>query len=439
MISLFNDQNAKEVRGAVRVNLSHTKQLSQTVQLSSRLYADYVRQGEGSAWSSQYWCAAEQIDGCNFSQRYVSRWIGLEQQLRYEPVPDSSLSNLIGYDVRLRDGSGRPADYRDLITGDYPAALQLPYFNEQSVLGALFLQQIWSPVRWFTLNLGARLDLDSLFGAHPSPRVAVVLTPVDNTSLRASYSEAFRGPTASELYASDATYIVAPEKLSPEVVRTAELEWQQRFLFVSFSLRGWVAFYDGFINQRTATEDEVMRGLASGALASTVTPDYVVVNDNVDQITAYGGTLTLQARPTSRLSFVANVTVSHTESPGLTEYLWPVAFGNLRAAYTFAPDGATLALASTYAVARNAFNSFANNANTAPAVRVHDALDLRLTFASPIHPTPGLRVRAAVGGRVFPDEPYVITGPTETVPDLKLQFSHERPSLYFMLGVGYDL
>jgi hypothetical protein len=136
---------------------------------------------------------------------------------------------------------------------------------------------------------------------------------------------------------------------------------------------------------------------------------------------------------------VASVTLSHTESPGLTEFLWPVAFGNFRAAYAFEPEGATLALTGAYAFARNGFNSSANNPSTAPAVAVDDALNLRVTFASPIQSVPGLRMRAGVGVSVLPDEPFVITGPTETDPEVKLQFSHERPSLYVLLGVGYDL
>jgi outer membrane receptor protein involved in Fe transport len=362
----------------------------------------------------------------------------LEQQLRYEPLPDGSLSTLVGYDVRLRDGSGRPADYRDLITGAYPSSLWLPYFSEQSVLGALFVQQIWSPLPWLTLNLGARLDMDSLFGVHPSPRVAIVVSPAESTSLRASYSEAFRGPTALELYASDPTYVLAPQALGPEIVRTGELEWQQRVSFLSFALRGWVALYQDFINQRPATEDEVMRGIASRELATSVDPDYVVTNENLDQITAYGGEFTLQARPATGLSLAAAVTLSHTKSPGLSKALWPAAFGNFRAAYEFDPQGPTLALAGTYAFSRQAFNSYEDSANTKAASVVSDALDLRLTFSSPVRAVSGLRLRAGLGVSVAPDTPYIITGPTETSPNTKVQFSHEQPQLYLLLGVGYD-
>lgn len=438
LISLFNDPTAKELRGALRVDLSHVKRLSTTVHLSSHVYADAMTQEERSTWSSRYWCAFEQIDGCDFRQRNVARWVGLEQQLRYEPRADGSLSSLFGYDVRLRDASGRPADYRDLMTGDYPAALWLPYFHEQSVLGALFVQQIWRPLSWLTFNVGGRLDFDSLFGVHPSPRLAVVVNPIESASLRASYSEAFRGPTASELYASDPTYILAPVALGPEVVRTGELEWQQRASFVSFGVGAWIAVYQDLIAQRPASEEEVSRGLESRELAASVTPENVVMNDNVDRLTAYGGTLTLQARPMDKLSLGATLTVSHTKAPGLTESLWPAGFGNFRAAYAFERDGPTLALAAAYAFARKAFSSYADNATTADAVAVSDALDLRATLTTPVHAWPGVRLRAGFGVRVFPDMPYAVTGPSETEPDTRLQFSHDQPQLYLLLGASYD-
>jgi outer membrane receptor protein involved in Fe transport len=439
MVSVFNDPKADEVRGAVRLDLSHVKQLSQTLHLTSRVYADFMRQGDRSSWSSQYWCAPEQIDGCEFSRRNVSRWLGLEQQLRFEPEADGTLTSLLGYDVRVRDGSGRPADYRDAVTGQYPSALELPYFNEQSVLGALFIQQIWSPVHWLTLNLGARLDIDSLFGAHPSPRAALVVVPVESGSVHASYSEAFRGPTAWELYAADPTYVLAPEALGPEIVRTGELEWQQRVSFLSLALRGWIASYQDFISERPATEGEVMRGIASRELASTVTPDFVVTNDNVDAITAYGGTFTVHARPATGLSLAAAITLSHTSASGPRETLWPAAFGSVRAAYELEPSGPMVALAAAYAFARKPFNSYADSEATTGPSSVSDALDLRLTLTSPLRAIPGLRLRAGVGYRVTPDAPYSVTGPSETEPDTRVQFSHEQPQVHLLLGVGYDL
>lgn len=438
LVSLFDEPNTMENRSAVRLDLSHVKQLSQALHLTSRLYADYMRQQDRTYWTSIYWCAPGQIDGCEFRSEIVSRWLGLEQQLRYEPRADGSLATTIGYDVRLRDGSGRPADYRDMVTGEFPPATWLPYFHEQSVLGALFIQQIWRPWSWLTLNLGARLDMDSLFGVSPSPRLAALFTPRDDMSLRVSYSEAFRGPTAAELYASDPTYVVSPARLGAEAVHTAEIEWQQRVAFLSFVVRGWYARYEHFIDQRPATADEVTRGLESHQLTTTADPAYVVTYANLETITAWGGTLTVQARPVTGLTLMAATTISRSDALGRGEWLWPLAFGNFRAAYAFEPNGPALAFASTFAFGRYAFNAYADDPNVDTPGRVSDALDMRLTFTAPVASVAGLRYRIGTGLRVFPDTPYRVEGPTESAPNTPVQYNHEQPQLYLLLGVSYD-
>ncbi|HEX6245594.1 MAG TPA: TonB-dependent receptor [Polyangiales bacterium] len=435
LIALFDDQSAEELRSSARFDLSHAKQLNHLLHLNSRAYGDYMHQSESSTWINPWWCLPGQIDGCAFTSRHVSRWLGLEQQLRIEPRADGSLSTTLGYDVRLRDGSGRPADYRDLVNGEYPYATHLPYYKSTSVLGSVFLQQLYRPVNWFTLNVGARLDVDSLFGTHLSPRAALVFVPHHTASIRASYAEAFRGPSAAELYATDPTYVIRPDSLGAEVVRTAELEWQQRVSFVSFSLRGYVAFYRDFIAQRSATPDETSRAFERNELASSVDPTWVVINDNIDRIRSYGGTVTLQARPVRGLSVAGSVTVSRDHSEEISDVLWPRSFGNFRLAYEFRPDGPSLSLATSFAHKRNAFNSAANTENNT-VIKVRDTFDLRLTLSSPIRGVAGLRVRAGGGVRVFPDAPYLLTGGSGTGE--RVQYFHDVPQLYLLLGVSYD-
>lgn len=437
MHSLFDDQSAKEVRATARLELSHAKQLSPWFALTSRIYADYVRHSENSNWTSPWWCLPGQDDGCAFSTRHVSRWLGLEQQLRFEPRADGSLSTTLGYDVRLRDASARPADYRDAVTGEYPSGTRLPHFRRQSVLGAVFAQQLYQPVAWFSMNLGVRLDIDSLFGVHLSPRAALVFVPHETSSLRVSYAEAFRGPSALELYATDPTYVVEPRSLGPETVRTVELEWQQRVSFVNFSLRGYAAFYRDFIAQRSASADETEQAFADQKLASTVDPDWVVINDNLRRIRAFGGSATLSAKPVRGLSIAGSVTVSRTQSPDLDVTLWPHSFGNLRLAYEFRPGGPTLAFASSLARGRRLFNSATNDGSTNRSLRAPDALDLRLTLTSPVRAVSGLSVRAGAGVRTVPHTPYLLTGSPDE-PSLRVQYYHDLPQLHLLLGASYD-
>jgi outer membrane receptor for ferrienterochelin and colicins len=68
--------------------------------------------------------------------------------------------------------------------------------------GAVYVQDEWtllgSPV--LVLLPGARLDVDSQFGAYATPRLAARFDPVSQVTLRASYGWGFKAPDFRELY-----------------------------------------------------------------------------------------------------------------------------------------------------------------------------------------------------------------------------------------------
>ncbi len=69
--------------------------------------------------------------------------------------------------------------------------------------GALFLQDEWRPSTAgarLTVLPGFRADLDTQFGAAPSPRLAVKVDPSPALTVRAAWGLGFRPPTFSELY-----------------------------------------------------------------------------------------------------------------------------------------------------------------------------------------------------------------------------------------------
>jgi outer membrane cobalamin receptor len=438
LVGLYNDDGARELRGAGRLDLSHSALLHPSVRLGSRVYADYMSSEERTNWTSPFWCLPGQIDGCHFRVREVGRWLGAEQQLSFDPRADGSLSTTIGYDVRLRDASGRTAEYRDLLDNSYPIGTPVPYFHTQSVLGALFVQQLYSPLRWLTLNAGARLDIDSVFGARLSPRAAVVVMPSEGASLRASYAEAFRGPTALEMNQGDSTYVIPPSSLGPEVVRTAELEWQQRVGWMSLSLRAFAAFYENLIDSRSATEAEVARALDRGELASTADPEWIVTSDNVNRVRSYGGSATLQLRPLTGLTLAGSTTVSRSSTPGPTLTLWPTSFGNARVAYEFHKGGPTLGLSALFAIRRRAFSDVTEDVALLRNPYAKNEVDLRLTVSSPVRALSGLSMRASVGARLLPDQPYLVSTPIVDAPDTPVQYAHDRPQLHLLLGASYD-
>lgn len=67
---------------------------------------------------------------------------------------------------------------------------------------AVFVQDEWTPSTSPRVAIvpGVRVDVDSLFGAYPTPRIAMLVAPKPWLTLRASYGRGFRAPTFRELY-----------------------------------------------------------------------------------------------------------------------------------------------------------------------------------------------------------------------------------------------
>ncbi|HWB77949.1 MAG TPA: TonB-dependent receptor [Nannocystaceae bacterium] len=67
---------------------------------------------------------------------------------------------------------------------------------------AVFLQDEWTPTENPRVAIvpGVRVDIDSLFGAYPTPRLAVMVVPKPWLTLRASYGRGFRAPGFRELF-----------------------------------------------------------------------------------------------------------------------------------------------------------------------------------------------------------------------------------------------
>lgn len=435
LVGTFDDPRAQEERNFLRVDLRHSTLLDAHVSLTTRLYAGLSDWSERSYWTSPVWCVPGQIDGCSYNGRSRGRYAGLEQQLAIDWNLDGALVTTVGYDVRGRDATLRSADYFDRLTGAAPATTHLPYAHVVSALGAIFAQQVWQPIEWLTINGGARLDIDSLFGAHVSPRLAAMFLPVDGTTIRLAYSEAFRAPTAYELNEVDPTYRARAPGLSAEVARTGELEWQQRIAWASFSLRGFVSFYEGFIDTRAVTDAEFQAARAAGDIAPTADVANIIRWDNLSTLRTIGGSLSFTLHPTEGLTLGGSLAITDTRRNEQLIALVPLWMGNARIAYAFAPNGATIALATAFTGRRIAYADF----DTLQRFEASEQLDLRATFTSPLDGIPGLRLRVAFSYSVNPMMPYLLEGPNADSPSARLTFTPTPSTLFGFLGLQYDL
>ncbi|MBK8412154.1 MAG: TonB-dependent receptor [Sandaracinaceae bacterium] len=344
----------------------------------------------------------------------------------------------VGGDLRFRYGAARPADYTDYVTGDGPFTVRLPYWKSRSVIGAVFVQQVLRLHERVAANLGARFDADSLFGVRLSPRAALIFSPTDRSTLRLGYSEAFRAPSAQELNDSDPTYTIQPERLNAETVRTADVEFAQRFSRGSFSLRVFGSIYEDLVVQRYATQAEFDAALMRGQLVPNAEASGASVWANSDVIRAVGGTVSARGELVEGLDLAMNLTLAFNELRGAGRLpILPAFYGNARIAYRFGEEGPTLGLVARFSSARPAY--LATDDGSAPLGTVSGLGELRLTASGPIAAVPGLHWRAFVNASLSRLQPYLYNlGPTAEDPNNTRAFQ-PNPRLFAFIGVHYDL
>lgn len=132
---------------------------------------------------------------------------------------------------------------------------------------ALYLQDEYTILPNLVLNAGVRYDHFDTFGAAVSPRAALIYSPVDKTSFKLIYGEAFRAPNSYELfYDVPAFDQKGNPALKPEKIRSYELVFEQllgdhlRLIVNSFTSR-----IDNLISQQTDADDMLVFRNVAGA------------------------------------------------------------------------------------------------------------------------------------------------------------------------------
>lgn len=147
---------------------------------------------------------------------HEAQWWGLDQKFVGNWFAGHTL--LFGFEFRN--------DYRQKMRWSYfsPTATLSSDFNDafHRRTTSLYLTDEWRLSEQWRLNVGARYDKASDLDGNWSPRVAAIYQPGFQTTLKASYSEAFRMPNANERagFGSDAV---------PEYVAARELVLQHDF------------------------------------------------------------------------------------------------------------------------------------------------------------------------------------------------------------------
>lgn len=118
---------------------------------------------------------------------------------------------------------------------------------------AVYLQDEYQILQNLIFNGGFRYDHFYSFGGTVNPRLALIYSPVETTTLKLLYGTAFRAPSPNELYYSDGGISQVPSpNLRPETIATYELVLEQRLgQHLSASASGFYYNIDNLIREAT--------------------------------------------------------------------------------------------------------------------------------------------------------------------------------------------
>jgi iron complex outermembrane receptor protein len=136
---------------------------------------------------------------------------------------------------------------------------------------AVFIQDEFRIFKNLILNAGIRYDYYDTFGETTNPRIALIYSPFEKTTLKFLYGTAFRAPNVYELYSHDGTSIKPNPDLDAETMRNYEFIVEH---FLSDYLRGSI---EGFFYK------------VENLISQEIDPDDgLLVYKNVDQVNGKG-------------------------------------------------------------------------------------------------------------------------------------------------------
>lgn len=197
------------------VNLKYEHAFPADLWLQARLYYDYYDYyGEGI------------YSGVLNRDESTSNRVGTELQA----------SKLLGGSHLLIAGAGFSYSSTSFTNYDQDPFSSYLDLRNNAVNWSAFLQDEYSILPELLLNAGLRLDHYEQFGGEVNPRLALIYTPLTQSTIKLIYGEAFRAPNNYELYYTAAGLgLKANPNLKPETIRTYELIYEQR-LFDNYRL-----------------------------------------------------------------------------------------------------------------------------------------------------------------------------------------------------------
>ena len=236
--TLFNDSRDYSIDDQGFLDLKYEHAFRQDWDLWARIHYGYYYYEAGYPYD--YAEEGEDPDRVVAEDYARAQWLGTEAQIS---------KTLFGMH-RLILG----AEYRDNFEQDQR------YFDDETVyldsrqdseVWGIYLQGEFRILKDLILNAGARYDHYSTFGDTLNPRLGLIWTPFEKTSLKALYGQAFRPPNVYELYYTDGYMTMEPNPdLKPETIDTFNLILEQGWGdHLRASVSGYYSQMERFINQ----------------------------------------------------------------------------------------------------------------------------------------------------------------------------------------------
>lgn len=206
---------------------------------------------------------------------------------------------------------------------------------------AVYLQNDWRPLDKLAVVAGLRYDHNSIFTRYDlpggflkalAPRVAVIYTPIEAATVKATYGEAFRNPTAFEAFFDDRASVCGNSDLRPERQRTGELSTYFRpGRGVNVSGSAYVMQVEGLLSKETIQScytGSGVRSRFSNGGTITVYGAEAGLNLRLDLVTAFASVSATSARqdvanrstrPPNSPAFVGSIGAA---MPVLDQRLW---------------------------------------------------------------------------------------------------------------------
>ena len=213
--TLFNDPDTsiKEARGYIDFN--YNKIVGQSTELMGRLYLDDYDLEGTNVYSLPSASGNVRTIGKYFSN---GLWWGAEATVT---TNISSRSKVTG-----------GAEFRNNLKQDERSYFEDPFVprldsHHSSRERAGYGEGQFRLSRNLLLNGGVRYDHSNVFGGSTNPRFALVYNPLEKTTLKVLYGQAFRAPNVYEVYVHSSGE--SRSNVGPERIKTAEVVLEQYF------------------------------------------------------------------------------------------------------------------------------------------------------------------------------------------------------------------